>query len=155
MACSGRNLLKNGGFTRGIAPWTGTRIRRLKNPLRSGDYSIFMSAARNGADAVIKQTVYGPFERGCAYYLYFRLLNMTPPESRTDLYATVAYLDKNRRIINSTPLLVKPPYQTKSWYPYFSIVPTPPRGTATISVVFLLANGSLFVDYISLASHKV
>ncbi|WP_143085182.1 hypothetical protein [Planifilum fulgidum] len=105
--------------------------------------------------AALKQTVSGPFERGCAYYLYFRLLNVTPPSSRAEIYATVAYLDKNRRILNSTPLLVRPPRQTKSWYPYFSIVPTPPRGTAMLSVVFLLAKGTLFVDYISVASHKV
>jgi hypothetical protein len=154
MACSGKNLLKNGGFTRGIAPWTGTRIRRMKNPLRPGDYSLFMSATRS-RPAALKQTVSGPFEQGCAYYLYFRLLNVTPPTSQAEIYATVAYLDKNRRIINSTPLLVRPPRRLKSWYPYFSIVPTPPRGTAMLSVVFLLASGTLFVDYISIASHKV
>ncbi|MBA4600884.1 hypothetical protein [Thermoactinomyces mirandus] len=155
MACSGRNLLKNGGFRRGVAPWRGRRIRRLNNPLRSGDYSIFMSAVRTGADAVLQQTVYAPFERGCAYYLYFRLLNVTPSESRTDLYATVAYLNKNHRIIRSTPLLIRPPVQTHNWYSYFTIVPPPPRGTRMVSVVFLLGNGSLFVDYIRFASHVI
>lgn len=155
MACSRRNLLGNGGFQKGIAPWQGNRIRRLRNPLRPGDYSMFMSATRTGADAVLQQTVYGPFERGCAYYLYFRLLNVTPPESRTDLYATVAYLNRNRQIIRSTPMLIKPPHQTSDWYSYFTIVPPPPRGTSTALVVFLLENGSLFVDYIRLASHAI
>jgi len=126
----------------------------MKNPLRPGDYSLFMSATRS-RPAALKQTVSGPFEQGCAYYLYFRLLNVTPPTIQAEIYATVAYLDKNRRIINSTPLLVRPPRRLKSWYPYFSIVPTPPRGTAMLSIVFLLASGTLFVDYISIASHKV
>ncbi len=155
MTCSRRNLIRNGGFQRGVAPWRGTRIRRLKNPLRSGDYSMFMSAARNGADAVLQQRVNGPFESGCAYYLYFRLLNVTPLESRTDLYAAVAYLNRNGQIIRSTPMLVKPPYQTPDWYSYFTIVPPPPQGTAMVSVVFLLENGSLFVDYVRLASHSI
>lgn len=154
MACSGRNILINGGFQRGSALWTGKRIRRLKNPLRTGDYSMWMSATHLSADSVLKQTVYGPFEKGCSYYLYFRLLNVTPPDSKTKLYATVAYLNENRQIIRSTPLLIHPPYQGKRWYTYFNIVPPPPLNTRFISVVFLLKSGSLFVDYIRLASHK-
>lgn len=155
MACSRRNLLVNGGFQRGIAPWRGNRIRRLKNPLRSGDYSIFMSAVRTGTGAVLYQTIDGPFEEECAYYLYFRLLNGTPPESRTGFYAAATCLDRNGKMIRTTPMIIKPPYQTTDWYSYFTIIPPFPRGTAMVSVVFLLENGSLFVDYVRLASHDI
>lgn len=154
MACSGRNILINGGFQRGTAPWTGKRIHRMKNPLRAGDYSMWMGATNTGDDSVLKQTVYGPFEKGCSYYLYFRLLNVTPPKDKTVLYATVAYLNANRQIIRSTPLLIHPPHQGMRWYSYFNIVPPPPLKTRFVSVVFLLKKGLLFVDYIRLASHQ-
>ncbi|MBH8585034.1 hypothetical protein [Thermoactinomyces sp. CICC 10520] len=155
MACSGRNILINGGFQKGSAPWTGKRIRRMKNPLRAGDYSMWMGATRAGGDSILKQTIRGPFERGCAYYLYFRLLNVTPPQSKAELYAAVAYLNEKRQMIRSTPLLIRPPYLGNKWYSYFTIVPSPPLNARYVSVVFLLRKGLLFVDYIRLASHDI
>jgi hypothetical protein len=154
MPCTNRNLLKNGSFRSGISPWTGMGINRVNNPFQPGDFSILMksSAANN---AVLKQSIQGPFEEDCAYYLNFRVLNVTPPGNEAVLYAAVSYLNRKKNLIRTTPLLIKPPARTSDWYSYFSIVPPPPRGTRFATVVFLLAKGNLLVDYIRFASHSI
>jgi len=154
MACSSRNLLINGGFRRGLAPWTGKHIQRTKNPLKKNDWSVKMNADRGAA--VLKQKVNGPFEQGCAYYLHFRSYNITPTGQKAVLFATVSYLDAGGRIIRSTPMqIILPEGKQAKWFSYFTIVPPPPQNAKSLSVVFWLTSGSLFVDYIRIASHSV
>ncbi|WP_124727189.1 hypothetical protein [Staphylospora marina] len=149
MPCSYRNLLKNSGFTRGLAPWTGSGIMRIHNPLREGDWAVLM----NSPGDILKQIVQGPFETGCAYYLYFRALNLSGPGA--EFFATVAWLDAGKRIIRSTPLQILPPRTGNKWYSYFSIVPPPPRRAAYASVSFYHRAGAVLVDYIRLSSHDI
>ncbi|MBA4494953.1 hypothetical protein ACFO25_01755 [Paenactinomyces guangxiensis] len=155
MPCSNRNLLVNGGFSRGLVPWTGSNINRLPNPVYGNDFAVLMGKAGTNERSVLKQTVPGPFEQECSYYLYFRVLNVTPQGSQARLFAAVAYLDRNQEIIRSTPLLILPPQARElKWFPYFTIVPPPPANARNASVIFLLQAGVLFVDYIRLASHS-
>lgn len=154
MACSNRNLLINGGFRYGLAPWKGKRIKRVHNPFDKKDWSIRMDA-RSGP-ALLVQKVKGPFEQKCAYYLYFRSYHISPNKKQSLLYAIVSYLDARGNIIRSTPLQIN---QTRSnrkqWSSYFTIVPPPPRQARSLNVVFWLKSGILYVDYIRIASHVV
>jgi hypothetical protein len=151
MACSNTNILVNGGFRQGLAPWTGTKIKRLPNPVYKGDSSVLLT---NGS--ILKQTRPLRISPGCAYYLYFRLLNVSTSNVQANLFATVAYLDQNGKILRSTPLQVQPPKARKlAFNSYFDIVPPPPAATKSVLVVFSGVTGSIFVDYIRLAAHSV
>lgn len=153
MACSIRNLLVNGDFREGLSPWTGANIKRVKNPISKNDFAVLMNNPAGSERTVLKQTVSGPFEKGCTYYLHFGVLNITPASGKVTLFATVAYLDANQKIVQSTPLQVLPP-KTKSlkWHLFFSIVPPPPVHARFASIVFLLSKGTLFIDYITFAA---
>lgn len=154
MTCSNRNLLRNGGFRKGLAPWYGIRIKRVPNPIYKNDWSVIMDA-RNKA-AVLAQKVQGTFEHKCAYYLYFRSYNITPKNQKALLYAVVSYLDAKGKTLRTTPLQINPSRRNrKQWSSYFTIVPPPPRNTKSINVVFLLKSGILYVDYIRIASHEI
>lgn len=151
MACTNTNILKNGGFRRGLAPWTGIGIKRVKNPVYANDASVLLKTG-----SVLKQTQPLNIQRGCAYYFYFRLLNATPAGANGSLFATVAYRDKNGKILRSTPLYIIVPKATKlAFKPYFNIVPPPPAATRSVTAVFSNVQGSIFVDYIRLAAHVV
>ncbi|SEN23885.1 hypothetical protein [Lihuaxuella thermophila] len=152
MACSNRNLLLNSRFLQGLPPWTGGNIKIVRNPVSRNDLAVLMRAGNPNANSVLKQTVYGPFERGCAYYLYFRVLNLTPAR----LFATVSYQDINGNIIRSTPLFILLGKESRlKWEPYFTIVPPPPDNVHRASVVLLLTSGTVLADNIVLASHQV
>jgi hypothetical protein len=151
MACSNTNVLVNEGFRQGLAPWTGTNIKVVPNPVYNGDSSVLLTTG-----SVLKQKRPLQVEKGCAYYLYFRVLNASPASARANFFATVSYLDNNGKILRSTPLLVLLPRATAlKFKSYFSIVPPPPKKTRYVSVVFSGVKGRIFVDYIRLASHVV
>jgi hypothetical protein len=151
MACNNTNILVNGGFRQGLAPWTGINVKRVKNPVYKNDYSVLL---RTGS--VLKQKQRLTIQRGCAYYLYFRLLNVTAAGAQANLFATVAYLDQNGRILRSTPLQIILPRATRlAFKPYFNIVPPPPAQTKSVSVSFSGVRGTIYVDYIRLAAHTI
>lgn len=155
MACSNKNLLMNSKFRQGLSFWTGGNIKLVKNPLKN-DLAVLMKATKPNVSSVLKQTVNGPFEQGCAYHLHFRILNLTPSPSNARLFATVSYLNKNGNIIRSTPLLILLPKLTVfKWVPYFNIVPPPSENVHQASVVFYLTSGTVLVDYIELSSRQV
>jgi hypothetical protein len=155
MACSNRNLVVNGEFRRGISPWTGHDIKWVKNPLRYHDTAVLMNPSSNVGIAVLKQTVSGTFEQGCAYYLYLRVMNVSPSVRKVLLFATVAYLDAGKGIIRSTPLVIEPPRTGGKWFSYFSIVPPPPPRARFMTVSFFLKEGALLIDTVRLASHEI
>lgn len=151
MACSNTNILVNGGFRRGLAPWTGTNVKVVPNPVYKGDSSVLFKTG-----SVLKQVRPIEIQSGCAYYLYFRLLNASPANVQGKLYATVSYLDSRGKILRSTPLLIQLPKATKLVFkPYFNIVPPPSSATKDVTVVFSGVQGNIFVDYIRLAAHTV
>ncbi len=156
MACSNRNLLVNGGFRRGVSPWKGKNAFRIPNPLVKGDYSVVMGANLR-ENSLIYQTVPGPLEKGCAYYLYFRVLNRSLANVQPRLIASVAYLNSKKRLLRSTPVIVLPPRRSRIdvFHPYFTIVPPPPSQTRYLSVIFITDRGTVLVDYISIASHDI
>lgn len=151
MACTNTNILVNGGFRLGLTPWTGNNVKRVKNPVYSGDASVLL---RTGS--VLKQRQPLNIQKGCAYYFYFRLLNATSRGRKANLFATVAYLNESGRILRSTPLQILLPRARKSAFkPYFNIVPPPPAATKKVAVSFSGVKGTIFVDYIRLAAHTV
>lgn len=156
MACSNRNLLVNGGFRRGVFPWKGKNVYRIPNPLVKGDYSVVMGANLK-KHSLMYQTVPGPLESGCAYYLYFRVLNRSLVNVQPRLIVSVAYLNSKKRLLRSTPLIVLPPRRSNIdvFHPFFTIVPPPPSQTRYLSVIFITDRGTVLVDYISIASHEI
>ncbi|MCH5584152.1 hypothetical protein MK805_04120 [Shimazuella sp. AN120528] len=151
MACTNTNILANGGFRQGLAPWTGINIKRVANPVYKGDASVLL---QNGS--VLKQKQPITIQKGCAYYFYFRLLNATTGGRTANLFATVVYLDRNGKILRSTPLQILLPKASKlAFKPYFDIVPPPPSATRSVAVSFSGVKGKIFVDYIRLAAHTV
>jgi hypothetical protein len=156
MACSKKNILFNGGFTKGLQGWTGKNIKLVRNPVFSNDTSLLMGVNPDQM-STLKQIIQTPeLESECAYYLYFRTLNVTPNRGRPDLYATVVYLDKNGKWLRVTPmLLILPPKKKLGFSSYFTIVPSPPKGTKQVIASFLLNSGRVFVDYIRFASHDI
>lgn len=156
MPCSNKNLLKNGNFRQGQRPWQGRNIHLTANPLKENDFSMAMGNLSNHKDSVLFQTVPAPFERQCAYYLYFRILNRSPRNIQPRLVAAVSYLNSKGTTLSTTPLLVLPPHrQPQRFTSYFTIVPPPPSSTRSMVVVFYVNKGTVFVDYIRVASHKV
>ncbi|MDR6224678.1 hypothetical protein [Desmospora profundinema] len=150
MKCSGRNLLKNGNFHFHVAPWRGSGIRLVPNPVKKGDTSLAM-----GNNSVVYQNIQTNMERGCPYYLLFRIFNNRASATPPQLLVTVSYLDGQRRLLQSTPVLVEPPYPaTPQFTSFFTIVPPPSFATRTISVVFSLRRGSVLIDYVSIAARK-
>ena len=154
VACSHKNLIVNGDFRARISPWTGQSIRRVRNPQDRQDYSILMGKLDGKKQSVLSQTISLEPEFHCAYYLTFRLFNISERHQPVQFYATVSYLDQRSRAIRITPLIVEPPKQ-KAFRSYYTIVPPPPRKTAKIRVVFLLTQGLLLIDSIRLTSHQV
>jgi hypothetical protein len=151
MACTNTNILVNGGFRQGLAPWTGTDVKRVKNPVYKDDASVLL---RTGS--VLKQRQPLTIQKGCAYYFYFRLLNATAGGAQAKLFATVTYLNGNGKILRSTPLqILLPRAQKLAFKPYFNIVPPPPAATKKVAVSFSGVRGAIFVDYIRLAAHTV
>lgn len=156
MACSNTNLLVNRGFQTGLSPWTGTNIKRVKSPIDPTQFAVLMNNPTGQVRTTLKQVVPLTIEPGCAYYLYFQVLNTTTGSQPANLFGTVAYLDAQQRIIRSTPLQVQPPKATSlKRFKYFDIVPPPPHNTRFVSVSFLLGNGTLFVGYVRLVAHSV
>jgi hypothetical protein len=144
-------MLRNGNFRLSVAPWRGRGIRLVPNPVRRGDTSLAM-----GNNSYLYQNIQTNIERGCAHYLQFRIFNNRPSVVPPQLIASVAYLDRQRRLLQSTPVLVEPPYPaTPQFTSFFTIVPPPPLATRTISVVFLLRRGSVLIDYVSVAPRRV
>lgn len=156
MACSNRNLLLNGGFRTGVHPWKGRNAARIANPLVPGDFSLAMGKNPQ-KNSLLYQTVPGPLEKGCAYYLYFRVLNRSRANVQPWLIASVAYLNAKRRLLRTTPLFLKPPRRSPVdvFHPYFTIVPPPPDRTRFLTVVFTSDRGTVLVDYIRIASHNI
>ncbi|SFS31282.1 hypothetical protein [Marininema halotolerans] len=151
MTCASPNLLSNGGFRRGFTSWRGKGIHLAKNPLRPNDKSVRISPRGR-----LIQTVNGKFNRTCAYYLYFRLLNANPPTAKPALFAVVSWLNSKKRVLRTTPLLVLPPRPAKLRFTsYFTIVPPPPVGTTAMSVLFLNGSAPLFIDFISVLAKNV
>lgn len=156
MPCSNRNLLKNGNFRRGQQPWRGRNIHLSDNPLRENDFSMAMGNLNGARESILFQVVPGPFERGCAYYLYFRVLNRSPRNVQPRLTAVVSYLNSAGSILRTTPLLVLPPHeQPQRFTSYFTIVPPPSVSTRSMVVVFFVNRGTVYVDYIRVAAHSV
>jgi hypothetical protein len=154
VACSHKNLIVNSDFRSRIAPWTGRSIQRVPNPENRQDHSILMGRRDGKTTSTLSQTISLKPEYHCAYYLTFRLYNLSPKGQPAQFYAAVSYLDQRSRQIRITPLLVEPPKQ-KAFRSYYTIVPPPPRQTAMIKVVFLLTQGLLLIDLIRLTSHQV
>ncbi|MBD1373211.1 hypothetical protein IC620_12720 [Hazenella sp. IB182357] len=155
MACSGINLIKNGGFTTGLKGWQGKHIYLVPNPLRASDQAVLMGY--NSVRSYIRQKVRvrKKLESQCNYYLYFRLFNISNKSEPALLYATVAYWSPDNRPLRATPLILKPP-KTTSWFQYFSIIPAPPpQPVKIVTVHFTLVRGTLFLDYLRLASHPI
>lgn len=159
MACSNKNIVKNGEFKDGLDHWSGSNIKLVDNPLSEGDSCVLMgnkNTIKNLKNmCVLKQDIKGPFERGCAYYLHYQLMHAILLQPKDLFYATVAYLDYNRRIINSTPVYIIPNHTTLRWFEYYSIVPPAPPNTATASVSFILRGGMMYIDNIRLASQTI
>lgn len=156
MSCSNQNLLKNGNFRWGQNPWRGRNIHLTANPLKENDYSMAMGNLDSRKPSLLFQTVPGPFERQCAYYLYFRILNRGPRSIQPRVAAAVSYLNSQGSILSTTPMLVLPPYRhPQRFTSYFTIVPPPPPATRTLVVVFYVNKGTVLVDYIRVASHNV
>lgn len=156
MPCSNRNLLKNGNFRQGQRPWGGRNIHLTANPLKDNDYSMAMGNLNEEQPSILYQDVPGPFERQCAYHLYFRILNRSPRSVQPQLTAAVSYLNSAGRVLRTTPLLVHPPHlQPQRFSSYFTIVPPPPLSTRSMVVVFYVNRGKVLVDYIRVASHNV
>mgnify|MGYP001388078184 FL=1 len=156
MPCSNKNILKNGNFRGGQNPWRGRNIHLTANPLRENDYSMAMGNLNSNQPSVLYQMVPGPFERQCAYYLYFRILNRGPRTVQPRVTAAVSYLDRNGSILNTTPMVVLPPFrQPQRFTSYFTIVPPPTSLTRSLVVVFYVNKGTVLVDYIRVASHNV
>lgn len=154
MACSHKNWIVNGDFKARIAPWTGSQIERVKNPTDASDYSILMGGKTGNQWSTLIQQIELQLEYRCAYYLTFRIMNISPEGRPAQFYATVVYLDSRARSIRSTPMLIQPPRQN-SFKSYFAIVPPPPRKTSKVKVVFLLVQGRLLIDSIRFASREV
>lgn len=154
MECSHKNLIVNGDFRTRIAPWTGRLIRRVKNPQNPKDESILMGGKDGNQRSILSQLIEVQPEFQCAYYLTFRMINISPKDKPAQFYATVAYLDAQSRLIRSTPLWIKPPKQ-QTFRAYFTIVPPPPKQTSKIKIVFLLTQGILLIDTVRLASRNV
>jgi hypothetical protein len=151
MGCTNTNILVNGGFRRGLAPWTGSNVKLVKNPVYKGDASVLL---RTGS--ILKQRQPLNTQKGCAYYFYFRLLNATSGGRTANLFATVIYLNDSGKILRSTPLQILLPKARKlAFQPYFTIVPPPPAATKKVAVSFSGVKGTVFVDYIRLAAHTV
>ncbi|AQS56379.1 hypothetical protein [Novibacillus thermophilus] len=156
MQCSNRNLLQNGNFRLGSHPWKGRNIHLTANPLVEHDYSMAMGNLNSETPSLLFQTVSGPFESQCAYYLYFRVLNRSPEHIQPRLFAVVSYLSRDGRIQRTTPLRVLPPHvKPQRFSSYFTIVPPPSTTTRSLVVVFYVDRGTVFVDYIRVASHRV
>ncbi|PTX53900.1 hypothetical protein C8P63_12518 [Melghirimyces profundicolus] len=151
MSCPRRNILPNGGFQKGLSPWKGRGVRLVANPVRKGDTSLAMKAG-----SLAYQNISGPFRSNCAYYLYFRVFNNRRTPRPPQLFATVAYLDKNKRLLRSTPVLVEVPSpRDPQFASYFTIVPPPPAATKYLSVIFSVRRGWILVDYVSVTAHNV
>lgn len=156
MPCSNINLLKNGNFNFGQKPWAGRNIHLTANPLKSNDFSMAMGNLNGEKESMLFQTVTGPFERGCAYYLYFRVLNRSPRNVQPRLVAAVSYLNSRGVRLGTTPLLVLPPHrQPQRFTSYFTIVPPPTLSARSMVVVFYVNEGTVFVDYVRVASHDI
>lgn len=156
MACSHRNLIVNGDFHSTIKPWTGKNIRRVRNPQQKSDFSILMGSQTGNAESILSQQRQVRLELNCTYYLTFRVINDSPDHRPALLFATVAYLDKNRKITRTTPLMLTPrELPVKTYKPYFSIVPPPPKTAQYVKVVFWLRQGLLYIDMIRLVSNSV
>lgn len=155
VACSHKNWIVNGDFQARIAPWTGSQIERVKNPTDASDYSILMGGKIGNQQSTLIQYIdLQQPEYRCAYYLTFRIMNISPKGRPAQFYATVVYLDSRARLIRSTPLLIQPPKQN-SFKAYFAIVPPPPRKTSKVKIVFLLVQGRLLIDSIRFASRDL
>ncbi|PTM58502.1 hypothetical protein [Desmospora activa] len=151
MSCSKRNILSNGNFTKGLAPWRGRKIRLVPNPLKKGDTSLAMRG-----NSILYQNVRTNVRPGCVYNLRFRIFNNRPSVKPPRLFATVSYLDGRKRLLRSTPVLVEPPHPAiPQFTSFFTIVPPGPAATRFISVVFSLNRGSLLIDYISISARNV
>lgn len=156
MACSHRNLIVNGDFRARLAPWTGTQIRRVRNPENKNDFSVAMGTPNGKKQSVLSQRIKAKLEPGCAYYLTFRIINDSPDHISARFYATVAYLNSKGKLIRSTPLFLIPPeLPRKKYRSYFSIVPPPPKNASQLKVVFWLQQGFVYIDTIRLGSHEV
>lgn len=154
MACSNRNIIINGDFYSRIKPWKGKQIQRVRNPQIPSDYSILMGNRTGSAESILSQQRRVVLEKNCAYYLTFRMINVSPKHLPARFFATVAYLDAQGKLIRSTPLLLTPP-EANRYKPYFSIVPPPPRKAHQVKVVFWLQQGRIYIDMIRLVSQSV
>ncbi|WP_044640435.1 hypothetical protein [Risungbinella massiliensis] len=153
MAAS-KNLVKNSDFRQGLAPWKGSQIRVVSNPLIKGDSALLMKAL--SGDAIVSQRQ--PFlpQTNMAYYLYFRVFNATPRQGDASLQAVVAYQDANGNNLRITPLLLEiPSTNTPKYLNYYTIVPPPPKTTRKILVVFVLKSGLILLDTIRLLARPV
>lgn len=145
----------NSKFREGLSSWTGGNIKLVKNPANQNDFAVLMEAEKPNVSSVLKQTVFGPFEQGCAYHLSFRIWKLTPSPSNARLIATVSYLNGNGKIIRSTPLFILLPKTAWKWVPYFAIVPPSPENVHHASVVFYLPSGTVLVDNIKLSFRQI
>jgi hypothetical protein len=156
VTCSNRNILLNGGFRRGLAPWVIQNSNRVRNPIYQGDASMLMGISPFTRSVVKQKIQTSVFEHQCAYYLYFRVYNDSPIRIKVQLFATVVYLDRRGNTLRTTPLMITlPQAKNRRFSPYFVIVPSPPKETHSISVSFFLPQGRVYVDYIRLAAHDI
>lgn len=132
MNCPQRNILKNGGFQSGLSSWQGKGVQLAPNPIRRGDVSV-----RLENEGLLYQYVPGPFRSNCSYYLYFRIYNNRRSLKPPLVLVSVAYMDRNKKLLRTTPVLVEPPYTQEAHFSsYFSIVPPPPVATQYTAVIF-------------------
>jgi hypothetical protein len=151
MTCSGINLVKNGDFQQGLNFWSGTGVILANHIVRRGNVSALLKKG-----SVLRQQQRIQAEKGCAYYLYFRLFNVTPASLQAKLFATVTYLDEQDRILRTTPLEVQPHINRKNQFQsFFNIVPPPPSATRKFSIKISVEAGVIFLDYIRFSSHVV
>lgn len=151
MNCPRRNILQNGNFQKGLAPWRGRNIRLVANPVVSGDVSMEIE---NGG--LLYQYIPGTFRRDCGYYLHFRIFNNRRTPKPPRVFASVAGLDQRKRLLRTTPVLVEPPYTREPHFTsYVTIVPPPPVGTKYLAVIFQVHKGLVLVDYVSVSAQDI
>lgn len=152
MNCSGKNVIKNGDFRQGLTHWSGKNIFLAENKSNPRQNSVLLQ----GEGSRLSQIIPVSFEQGCAYYLYFDILNLGSKNVAPQLVASVSDWSRSGQMLLNTPLLVKPPQKgSLEWFDYFSIVP-PASSRATFTIVsFLVQSGNLHIRNIRLASHGI
>lgn len=107
-------------------------------------------------EAMVYQTNRFNIQTSCAYYLYFRVFNITPKQREAHLQAIVTYQNAQGKLLRITPLLIDIPEERDGKFNhYYTIVPPPPVNTKRVGVIFVLKSGLILLDTIRLIARPV